>query len=326
MSYGIWPEWMIYSPPSSVDLGVGAGRGNVIRDVAREVLSAISGLTLLGPQEGVVWRGQADCSWRLESKMGRLGMTAAEMARRERAMLRETREIGVENAQHLGDWEILARLRHHGAATRLIDFTTDPLVALWFLCEDGSALSGGDTLRDTPGVLLATQRRGLGTVPMPYSRNYSTTLKQSGNLLYKTPPIDPRIAAQRGGVWLEYQSPLEGAVQAERTRPSDTQPVRASGSRRATGHDMRHAEVGQPRRSPFERFPEYNRHCSTRSSQGAAAQCTSDLIRLHAGLNVSGFRRNGPGLFGPAVIVADGRAITPAYPNHPDEHPGAASS
>lgn len=65
-------------------------------------------------------------------------------------------------------------------------------------------------MRDTPGVLLATQRQGLGTVPMPYSRNYSTTLKQSGNLLYKTPPIDPRIAAQRGVFGLST-SPLSRA-------------------------------------------------------------------------------------------------------------------
>src|SRR3954452_2979830 len=101
---------MIYVPPSAVDLGATSGRGNVIRDCAREILSAVSGLTLLGPRDGVVWRGQADASWRLESKMGRLGMDADEMTRQERQMLQEAREIGADNAQHLGDWEILARL------------------------------------------------------------------------------------------------------------------------------------------------------------------------------------------------------------------------
>lgn len=190
---------MIYRPPSAADLGLTGGRGNVIRDVAREILSAISGLTLLGPKEGVVWRGQADVSWRLESRMGRLGLTADEMAKQERAMLREAREIGADNAQHLGDWEILARLRHHGAATRLIDFTTDPLVALWFLCEDKSTNTSGGTVQEEAGVLLAMQREALGKVNRPYERNYEQALKRpTANLLYKTPPIDPRIAAQRG--------------------------------------------------------------------------------------------------------------------------------
>ena len=80
--------------------------------------------------------------------MGRLGMTAEEIAKQERLMLRQAREVGADNAQHLGDWEILARLRHHGAATRLIDFTTDPLVALWFLCEDNSVLAGSGSVRN----------------------------------------------------------------------------------------------------------------------------------------------------------------------------------
>lgn len=208
MSHGIWPEWMIYHPPSSPDLGTRTGRGNVIRDVAREVLSAISGLTLLGPQEGVIWRGQASCWWRLESRMGRLGMSADEMVTQECAMLSETREIGIENAQHLGDWEILARLRHHGAATRLIDFTTDPLVALWFLCDDSSRTQNEGSVREEQGVLLAIRRSGIGELKAPYEpNNYLQTLKEGGNLLYKTPPIDPRIAAQRG-IFALSTSPL----------------------------------------------------------------------------------------------------------------------
>jgi hypothetical protein len=169
----------------------------VIRDVAREILSAISGLTLLGPPAGVVWRGQADVAWRLESKMGRLGMSGDEMTKQERSMLREAREIGADNAQHMGDWEILARPRHHGAATRLIDFTSDPLVALWFLCEDDSEIAGV-SVRTRPGVLLAVQREIFSTVTSPWLRNYGDTLKRSGNMLYKIPPMDPRIAAQRG--------------------------------------------------------------------------------------------------------------------------------
>lgn len=38
--------------------------------------------------------------------------------------------------------EVLAQLQHHGAATGLIDFTTEPLVALWFACNEHSVADG----------------------------------------------------------------------------------------------------------------------------------------------------------------------------------------
>ena len=149
--------------------------------------------------------------------MGRLGLTAIEMTKQERAILREAREIGADNAQHLGDWEILARLRHHGAATRLIDFTTDPLVAVWFLCDDKTELPVGATVRERTGVLLAMQRDVFGTVSRPYLRNYNNTLTRgAANQLYTTPPIDPRIAAQRG-LFAFARKPLtsDGCVESE---------------------------------------------------------------------------------------------------------------
>ena len=34
------------------------------------------------------------------------------------------------------DLELLSELQHHGAATCLIDFTTNPLIALWFACRE----------------------------------------------------------------------------------------------------------------------------------------------------------------------------------------------
>ena len=49
-----------------------------------------------------------------------------------------TRGFGNELGHRLSDLQLLAKLQHFGAATGLLDFTWNPLVALWFACEDVS--------------------------------------------------------------------------------------------------------------------------------------------------------------------------------------------
>ena len=44
---------------------------------------------------------------------------------------------GVEDGNRISDLELLAKLQHFGAATGLIDFTWNPIVALWFACRAG---------------------------------------------------------------------------------------------------------------------------------------------------------------------------------------------
>ncbi len=44
--------------------------------------------------------------------------------------------------RELSDLELLADLQHNGAATCLIDFTTDPMVALWFACQENPEKNG----------------------------------------------------------------------------------------------------------------------------------------------------------------------------------------
>ncbi|MDE0183337.1 MAG: FRG domain-containing protein [Caldilineaceae bacterium] len=46
-----------------------------------------------------------------------------------------TNGFGIEDGRTMSDLQLLAKLQHFGAATGLIDFTWDPLVALWFACQ-----------------------------------------------------------------------------------------------------------------------------------------------------------------------------------------------
>lgn len=198
----LWPAWMRYTTPLAATDGFSTAGIKTHLDAAGEVMTAVAGITLRGPAEGVVWRGQADESWRLVSKAGRHGMAAAAIRAHEEALIKKARKLGVDDAQRMGDWEILARLRHHGAVTRLIDCTTDPFVALWFLCDDDSKNEDGVSVRDLDGVLLALRRAQFNEIDHPYKAGtYSAAFDGSheeSQMLYSTPPIDARIAAQRG--------------------------------------------------------------------------------------------------------------------------------
>ncbi|WP_170224163.1 FRG domain-containing protein [Microbacterium oxydans] len=214
----LWPAWMRYTSEKARHPDFASQGANTHVDAASDVMTAIAGITLRGPKEGVVWRGQADEAWRLVSKAGREGLPSTQIYDNERAMIRKARRLGIDGAQRMGDWEILARLRHHGAITRLIDCSTDPFVALWFLCDDDSSDNQGRSVREVDGVLLAMKRSQFTEIDRPYSADtYEAAFDNShhpARMLYATPPIDARIAAQRG-VFAFYSAPESSSVWPE---------------------------------------------------------------------------------------------------------------
>ena len=107
------------------------------------------------------FRGQADSTWKLHSaatrRLIRYFMNDENITKAthfsqiylayHRGELLEparTNGFGTDDGQEVSDLQLLAKLQHLGAATGLIDFTWDSLVALWFACErddrDGQVL------------------------------------------------------------------------------------------------------------------------------------------------------------------------------------------
>ena len=99
------------------------------------------------------FRGQADASWELHSAATRRLIEHYDVAILEDMVAfaqlyadyhsgeliepAKTANFSFEEGYPISDLQILAKLQHFGAATGLLDFTWNPLVALWFACRAG---------------------------------------------------------------------------------------------------------------------------------------------------------------------------------------------
>ena len=94
----------------------------------------------------LLYRGLGDATWKVEEsaayrrvrdsrKDGASDLGVQEYVER---LLNEASSAGFRDTEgkKLSDLELLAKLQHHGAATCLIDFTPNALIALWFACRE----------------------------------------------------------------------------------------------------------------------------------------------------------------------------------------------
>ena len=85
-----------------------------------------------------LFRGHRDENWSLVPKIARLALRDdCDLLSTEKAMLDEFKRRAQPHLefQPRTNWEWLAVAQHFGMATRLLDWTTNPLAALWFAIE-----------------------------------------------------------------------------------------------------------------------------------------------------------------------------------------------
>lgn len=138
-----------------------------------------------------LFRGHRDAEWELEPAIDRAVFSGVQtnISRRdhERLMFGDFKRLSLPHltSRPANEWEFLALARHHGLPTRLLDWTENPLAALFFAVEDPFQ-------RDS-GVWCYTyveREAPLDVVQHPNPLNIDRVL------LYQPPHIDARIASQ----------------------------------------------------------------------------------------------------------------------------------
>lgn len=196
---------------------------------AREVISTAMWIHSTFKNEIWLWRGQASKEYGVQPGMHTRVLRSDLFDNTEETVQLATAEL-IKNARsvwldrhesvRLPDLALLAHLQHHGAATPLLDVTTDPLIALWMVAFADPSEPG--RLDNESGLLLGIKKppsdrwiKALDT--RPYSPikmenkgeksapSISEMLEENGKVWwYEAPDVTERLRIQRGSFLLGF--------------------------------------------------------------------------------------------------------------------------
>jgi hypothetical protein len=172
----------------------------------RTLLEHVWRLHVAFKDEQWLWRGHWCCNWDL-----RAGIVSRSPVRNQRiptlvSLLAACRaaKLSSHEGVELPDVALLGRLQHQGAATALLDVTTDPTVALFMACSEPPSgefrccdeHQSGNTPPD--GVLVAIRKPTTLIEPFEPRRIGAVLRSLKSVVYYEPPPIDHRLRIQRG--------------------------------------------------------------------------------------------------------------------------------
>jgi hypothetical protein len=142
--------------------------------------------------DDILFRGQTCSSWDFKPTLARIN-------RRDRRSTLKQIEKSLMDAFHRqylpylsrdlkDEWDVLALARHHGLATRLLDWSTNPLVALWFAVREPA--------KGEPGAvfMFAPEKDDF----LPEEDRNSSPYDVNQTLFFQPTNLNPRIVAQSG--------------------------------------------------------------------------------------------------------------------------------
>ncbi len=151
---------------------------------AREVMSVLGAIGVHNARQSFAWRGMSSADYHLTSSLQRelgAGTTEKQMRAAEVELLSAARDwgLGIGPGGYVDDLQLLADLQHYGVATRLLDFTSNPMTALWFACQ---APKPTDVAKS--GVLIALNTTGMRQVStVPRAGTWGSTRNAVGSTL-----------------------------------------------------------------------------------------------------------------------------------------------
>lgn len=168
------------------------------------------------------WRGQSNIDWKIDSSMVRKIKKDARNSNKQNKNLDQSvlywEKILISEAKKnlynyddsgrkLGDIELLAKLQHYGAATRLLDFSKNVLIALWF-CVSATDDS------DRTGLLLGIDTTVISGMEnkFDFEKDYETFVNdvcESEAIWLVDPPANVQRIVSQNSVFLCSKSVTE---------------------------------------------------------------------------------------------------------------------
>ena len=169
-------------------------------DYAETIESLADLLAFIGEHvsefDDILFRGQTQ-DWELLPKLARLRFRGdVSIAEAEAKMLSTMQSRSIPFLDHppTSTWDWLSIAQHNGMATRLLDWTANPLIALWFAVEKPA--NG-----DEDGVVWIFTPDGKDHVP---DAERADPFKSDRTRVYRPKHINRRIVAQNGWFTVHY--------------------------------------------------------------------------------------------------------------------------